>query len=104
MLVAGGFGELGPGGGEVSAKAFRVVQLWNVSLLSRELMEHVVLAIVLWSVPRIEAGAFFVAHEPRTKGAVVSVPDHLRLDKEVDDYLIANGAEQGSEIVWHLWY
>lgn len=80
--------------------AFRVVQLWDASQLSHELFSHVARdqgSMRPWVVRGAEGPSMDPGYGPENYDE-----RHLRLDREVDDYLVNNGAVIGSEIVWHI--
>lgn len=83
---------------------FTVIQLWDSTLLPRELMEHVQDgrsngSIEFWSV-RGQHGP----HGDHGYGPANYSARTLRLDELIDAWVIERGGTAGSRIAWHIWW
>lgn len=85
-------------------RCWRDIQLWDSTLLPRELCEHVGdgrgnHSIEFWTVQGKNG-----PHDDPSYGPKHYDARTLRLDALVDTWLMERGAVVGSKIAWHVWW
>lgn len=88
-------------------KFFETVQLWDSTKLPKrpsDLRRHVAGCRANGSLSRWTIQGEHGPHGDPDYGPEDYGEDHIRLDREVDAWLVEHGAVPGSDIVWHIWW